>query len=137
MPPEFLPGHTSADDPRARCDFCTVHSPSLAGAMEFPLDRELQVDRLELQPVQLAAGVRGVGLNVRRTIAHVGIWGACAICAPVVARRDPSVLATHVLAEWVGAGKLVKAEDLVAVQSFFRVLLPALGPPRPYHPPVS
>jgi hypothetical protein len=123
---EYPPG---SRDGRERCDFCTVRSNRLAGATDYPLDRTLRVAAVEVRPVELF-GISGAAVSVRPVTIDPGIWAACAVCAPVVARRDPDALASHVLGEWVAAGQPVSPTDLFEVQSFYRALLPALGPPR-------
>lgn len=94
--------------------------------MDFPLPATLEVRGVYVQPIP-----GGMMLGADNVTFEAGAWAACVVCAPVVARRDPVVLATHVLAEWVAAGHLVTPADLVRLQSLYRVLLPALGPPHP------
>jgi hypothetical protein len=98
--------------------------------MDFALTRPLEV--VEVDVVLPVAGMLGLAL-ARRTIPR-GTWGACAVCAPVVARRDPDHLAHHVLAQWVASGRLATPADLTSLSSLYRLLLPALGPPTPSPP---
>jgi len=131
--PEFPPGDRANADEPERCDFCTTRTLRLAGAMDFPLPTELQLLRVELNPLAVA-GLTGIELAIRPTVLEVGRWSACCVCAPVVAVRDPQLLADHVMAQWVLAGRMASLADRTSWHSLYTQLLPALDPPRPHLP---
>jgi hypothetical protein len=126
IPPEFLPRHREPDDPGPElCDFCTVRTLTLAGAMKYRQDRTVTVRGVYAKPIP-----GGLMLGANDLIYEAGEWAACAVCVPVVARRDPDVLANHVLSEWIGAGRPPSPTDLARLQAIYRAVLPVLGPPR-------
>jgi hypothetical protein len=124
IPPELQPHQP--DDPKPElCDFCQVHPLTLTGAMAYYQDRPVQARGMYAQ-----ADAHGLLLASTSHTFQAGAWAACAGCTPMVARRDPDVLANHVLGERVGAGQPITATDLVHLQGIYRAVLPALGPPR-------
>jgi hypothetical protein len=131
--PEFPPGHRASQDEPERCDFCTTRTLTLAGAMDFPLPEPIPLLRVELVPHNLQPGLTAVELTVAPTVVEVGVWKACCVCAPVVVRRDPQLLADHVLAQWAQAGRIALG-DRTSLSSLYLKLLPALGPPHPHIP---
>jgi hypothetical protein len=132
--PEFPPGGSVGPDEPERCDFCTTRTLKLAGAMDFPLPDPIPLLRVDLVPLQLQPGLSGLELTIAPTVVKAGVWTACTVCAPVVAVRDPQLLADHVMAQWVQAGSMASLTERTGMLSLYLKLLPALGPPPPHIP---
>jgi hypothetical protein len=132
--PEFPPGDRTSPDEPERCDFCTTRTLRLAGAKDFPLPEPLKLLAVEINPLQVAPGLAGLELKIQPTTIQAGQWSACTVCAPVVALRDAQLLADHVMAEWVKAGKLATLADRTQFFTLYQKLLPALGGPHPHIP---